>query len=53
MILMHQHKNSQMNFIFGKYNDQNKINEFVIKADVITYEFENIPYETLNEINQV
>jgi 5-(carboxyamino)imidazole ribonucleotide synthase len=39
-------------FIFGKYNDQNKINEFVIKADVITYEFENIPYETLNEINK-
>ena len=39
-------------FIFGKYDDQNKINEFVIKADVITYEFENIPYETLNEINK-
>ena len=39
-------------FIFGKYDDQNKINEFVIKVDVITYEFENIPYETLNEINK-
>jgi 5-(carboxyamino)imidazole ribonucleotide synthase len=39
-------------FIFGNYDDQNKINEFVSKADVITYEFENIPYETLNQINK-
>jgi 5-(carboxyamino)imidazole ribonucleotide synthase len=27
--------------------------EFVHKVDVITYEFENIPYETLNEINKL
>jgi len=40
-------------FIHGEYNDQNKINEFLNKVDVITYEFENIPYETLNEINKV
>jgi len=40
-------------FIYGQYNDQNKINEFVNKVDVITYEFENIPYETLNKINQI
>ena len=40
-------------FIYGQYNDQNKINEFINKVDVITYEFENIPYETLNEINKV
>jgi len=40
-------------FIHGKYNDQNKINEFISKVDIITYEFENIPYETLNEINKV
>ena len=39
-------------FIHGKYNDENKINEFINKIDVITYEFENIPYETLNEINK-
>jgi 5-(carboxyamino)imidazole ribonucleotide synthase len=39
-------------FIFGSYNDENKINEFVNKVDVITFEFENIPYETLNKINQ-
>ena len=39
-------------FIHGQYNDQNKINEFLSKVDVVTYEFENIPYETLNEINK-
>ena len=39
-------------FICGKYDDQKKISEFVSKADIITCEFENIPYETLNEINQ-
>ena len=39
-------------FVCGKYNDQNKINEFINKVDVITFEFENIPYETLNEINK-
>ena len=39
-------------FIYGNYDDQNKINEFLSKVDVITYEFENIPYETLNEINK-
>ena len=40
-------------FVHGKYNDQAKIEEFVNKVDVITYEFENIPYETLNEINKI
>ncbi len=39
-------------FIFGKYDDRQKILEFVNKVDIITYEFENIPYETLNQINQ-
>ena len=39
-------------FIFGKYDDGQKILEFVNKVDIITYEFENIPYETLNQINQ-
>ena len=39
-------------FIYGNYDDQNKINEFANKTDVITFEFENIPYETLNEINK-
>jgi 5-(carboxyamino)imidazole ribonucleotide synthase len=40
-------------FIFGKYDDQNKIDELVSKTDVITFEFENIPYETLNQINKI
>ena len=39
-------------FIFGQYDNQTKILEFVSKVDLITYEFENIPYETLNEINK-
>jgi len=40
-------------FIFGNYNDKDKIDEFVSKVDVITYEFENIPFDTLNEINKL
>ena len=39
-------------FIFGKYDDKKKILEFANKVNLITYEFENIPYETLNEINK-
>ena len=39
-------------FIFGKYDDKEKILQFVNQASVITYEFENIPYETLNEISK-
>ena len=46
-------QNFSNGFIHGKYNDQSKIKEFVDKVDVITYEFENIPYETLNEINKI
>ena len=40
------------NFICGKYNDKQKIQEFIQKVDLITFEFENIPYETLNEMNK-
>tara|TARA_B100000123_G_scaffold109535_1_gene80568 strand:- start:24 stop:1073 length:1050 start_codon:yes stop_codon:yes gene_type:complete len=39
-------------FIFGKYDDKQKILEFINKVNIITFEFENIPYETLNEINK-
>ena len=45
-------QNFSNEFIHGDYNNQNKINEFVKKVDVITFEFENIPFETLNEINK-
>ena len=40
-------------FIFGEYNNKKKILEFINKVNVVTYEFENIPYETLNEINKL
>ena len=46
-------QNFSNQFIYGKYNDQSKINEFIDKIDIITYEFENIPYETLHEINKI
>ena len=40
-------------FIHGEYDDDNKIIEFINKVDVITYEFENIPFKTLNDINKI
>ena len=40
-------------FICGKYNDQNAIDQFVNAVNIITFEFENIPYETLKKINNV
>ena len=46
-------QNFSNEFIYGKYSDRDKINEFVNKVDVITYEFENIPYQTLSEINKI
>ena len=39
-------------FIYSKYDDINKIKEFISKVDIITYEFENIPISILKEINQ-
>ena len=46
-------KNFSDDFIFGQYKDLQKINEFISKVDVITYEFENIPYSTLKEMNKL
>ena len=40
-------------FIFDNYNNKSKILEFTKKVDFITYEFENIPYETLKEMNKL
>ena len=40
------------NFLFGNYNDENKISEFINKIDVVTFEFENIPFDTLEFINK-
>ena len=40
-------------FITGSYDNKEKISEFVNQVDLVTYEFENIPFETLNEINKL
>ena len=39
-------------FIFADYKDKIKIQEFIGKVDLVTYEFENIPFETLDLISQ-
>ena len=39
-------------FIFAKYEDKDKIKEFISKVDLVTYEFENIPYDILEHINR-
>ena len=40
-------------FIFCKYDDNLKIEEFCSKIDFVTFEFENIPYETLSKIDKI
>ena len=44
-------KNFTENFICGNYEDENLINEFINKVDLVTFEFENIPYKILKSIN--
>ena len=39
-------------FIFAKYDDQQKIKQFIDKADVVTFEFENIPINILKQIEK-
>ena len=39
-------------FIYGSYDNKQKLLEFINQVNVVTYEFENIPFETLNEINK-
>ncbi len=39
-------------FIFSKYDNKQKIKEFISEADVITYEFENIPINILKDIDK-
>ena len=45
-------KNFTNKFIYGKYYDKKIITEFVNSVDLVTYEFENIPFDILNEINK-
>ena len=40
-------------FISGSYDNKEKITEFVNLVNYVTYEFENIPFETLSEINKL
>jgi len=40
-------------FISGEYGDNEKIIKFVNLVNFVTFEFENIPFETLNEINKL
>ena len=46
-------KNFTENFISGNYEDENLINEFIDKVDLVTFEFENIPYKILKNINNL
>ena len=39
-------------FIYSKYDDKNKIREFINGVDIITYEFENIPISILKDIDK-
>jgi len=40
-------------FICGNYQDFEKIKEFASKSDLVTFEFENIPFATLKKINEL
>ncbi len=44
-------KNFADEFIYCNYDDHKKIKQFLKKVDLVTYEFENIPFKTLNMIN--
>ena len=45
-------QNHSDQFIFAKYDDKNKVKEFISKVDVVTYEFENIPIDFLKLIEK-
>jgi len=40
-------------FIFCKYDDTSKIEEFCSKVDFVTFEFENISYNVLSKIDNI
>ena len=45
-------KNFCDKFIYAKYNNENKIDEFIQASNIVTFEFENIPYAILKKISQ-
>ena len=46
-------QNFSDDFICGNYQDFEKIKEFTNKSDLVTFEFENIPFGTLKKINEL
>ena len=46
-------KNFCDKFIYAKYNDENKIDEFIQASNIVTFEYDNITYETLKKISQI
>ena len=44
-------KHFSSKFIYGEYDDKEVINNFINEVDLVTYEFENIPFSILKKIN--
>jgi len=44
-------KHFSSKFIYGEYDDEEIINNFINEVDLVTYEFENIPFLILKKIN--
>jgi len=44
-------KNFTEKFIYGKYDNKSITQEFIDSVDLVTYEFENIPFNILQSIN--
>ncbi len=44
-------KNFTEKFIYGKYDNKSITQEFIDSVDLVTYEFENIPFHILQSIN--
>ncbi len=45
-------KHFSTKFIYGEYDDEETINNFINEVDLVTYEFENIPFKILKKINE-
>ena len=43
-------QNYSNEFIYSKYDNESKIEEFIDKVDIVTFEFENIPVDILKKI---
>ena len=43
-------QNYSNEYIYSKYDDENNIEEFIDKVDIVTFEFENIPVDILKKI---